>query len=202
MSLSGVVIVADSHMAMVLPDDISERISAFVAGKRAFPFIEKDELACVMYLYGRSAGVRQESEVAEATGLAQRTAGQMSVEIDGYLNSSAGKLDSEYIRSRYLNRELQLAVEKKNGAGRLAGDPAILSDCFAQHVAFYRQDYFFGLYGPLKEGELTADIRGALLGRMVMVCYNRKSEQELGSHPLIPVYVWFKERLQRQSSNI
>lgn len=199
-SLSGVVIVADSHMAMVLPDDIAERISAFVAGKLAFPFIEKDELACVMYLYGRSAGVRQEGEVAEAAGLAQRTAGQVSIEIDGYLNSSAGKLDSEYIRSRYLNRELQLAVEKKSGAGRLAGDPAIISDCFAQHVAFYKQDYFFGLYGPLKEGELTADIRGALLGRMVMVCYNRKREQELGSHPLIPVYVWFKGRLQ--SSNI
>lgn len=184
-------IVADSHMAMVLPDDISERISAFVAGRRPFPFVEKDELACVMYLYGKSAGVRQE-EVAEAAGLAQRTAGQVSIDIDGYLNSSAGKLDSEYIRSKYLNRELQLAVEKKDGAGRLAGDPAIISDCFAQHVAFYRQDYFFGLYGPLKEGELTADIRNPLLGRMVMVCYNRKSDQELGSHPLIPVYVWFK----------
>ena len=36
--------------------------------------------------------------------------------------------------------------------------------------------------------------RPALAGRMVMVCYNRRSEQELGSHPLIPVYVWFKER--------
>jgi hypothetical protein len=187
-------------MAMVLPDDIAERISAFVACKRAFPFIEKDEIVCIMYLYGRLAGVRQEGEVAEAAGLAQRTAGQMSIEIDSYLNSSAGKLDSEYIRSRYLNRELQLAVERKSGAGRLAGDPAIISDCFAQHVAYYKQDYFFGLYGPLKEGELTADIRSALLGRMVMVCYNRKSEQELGSHPLIPVYVWFKGRLQ--SSNI
>jgi hypothetical protein len=201
-SRSGVVIVADSHMAMVLPDDVSERISEFVAGRRGFPFIEKGELACVMYLYGRSAGVRHEDEVAEAAGLAQRTAGQVSIDIDGYINSSAGKLDSEYIRSKYLNRGLQLAVEKKSGAGRLAGDPAIISDCFAQHVAFYRQDYFFVLYGPLKEGELTADIRGSLLGRMVMVCYNRKSEQELGSHPLIPVYVWFKGRTQQQSSNI
>ncbi len=195
-------------MAMVLPDDISERISAFVAGKRGFPFIEKDELACVMYLYGRSTGVRQGEEVAEATGLAQRTAGQVSIDIDSYLNSSAGRLDPEYVRSKYLNRELQLAVEKKGGAGRLASDPTIISDCFSQHVAFYKQDYFFGLYGPLKEGELTADIHNALLGRMVMVCYNRKSEQELGSHPLIPVYVWFKGRVpaagvrQQQSSNI
>ena len=60
-------------------------------------------------------------------------------------------------------------------------------------MAFYKQDYFFGLYGPLKENELTADIRSALLGRMVMVCYNRKNEQALGVHPLIPVYTWFRK---------
>ncbi len=181
---------ADSHMAMVLPDGVSARIAEFVAGRRTFPFIEKSETMCVMYIYGMKEGVgRQAGQAAE---LAQRTAEQASVEIDGYINSSAGRLDPEYIRSRYINRGLQLAVEKK-GADRLASDPAVLSDCFAQHVAFYRQDYFFGLYGPLKENELTADIRSTLQGRMVMVCYNRKSEQELGSHPLIPVYTWFRK---------
>lgn len=184
-------VVADSHMAMVLPDGIAGRIAEFVAGRRTFPFIERDELACVMYLYGRKDGVGEQAE--QAAELAQRTAGQASMEIDGYLNSSSGKLDSEYIRSRYVNRGLQLAVEKKPGAERLASDPAVLSDCFAQHVAFYKQDYFFGLYGPLKENELTADIRPALLGRMVMVCYNRKSEKDLGAHPLIPVYTWFRK---------
>jgi hypothetical protein len=189
------VIVADSHLAMVLPDDVSKRISAFVAGKRTFPFIEKDELVCIMYIYGRSDGVRRNEEVVEATELAQRTAQQMSIEIDGYLNSSAGKLDSEYIRSKFVNRELQLVVEKKQGTDRLASDPAILSDCFAQHIAYYKQDYFFGLYGPLKENELTADIQRFLTGRMIMVGYNRKNEQDLDSHPLIPVYVWFKGRV-------
>ena len=184
-------IVADSHMAMVLPDDVAGRVADFMSGKASFPFIGRDEPMCLMYLYGRAAGIKPD-EVGEAAGLAQRTAGQMAIDIDGYANSSAGKLDSEYIRSKYLNRELQLAVENK--AERLAGDPTILSDCFAQHVAYYRQEYFFGLYGPLKDVELVSDIRSALAGRMVMVCYNRRSEQELGSHPLIPVYVWFKER--------
>ena len=184
-------IVADSHMAMVLPDDIAVRMADFMSGKAGFPFIGRDETICLMYLYGRAAGVKPD-EVGEAADLAQRTAGQMAIDIDGYVNSSAGKLDSEYIRSKYLNRELQLAVENKQA--RLAGDPAILSDCFAQHVAHYKQGYFFSLYGPLKEAELIADVRPALAGRMVMVCYNRRSEQELGSHPLIPVYVWFKER--------
>jgi hypothetical protein len=186
-------IVADSYMAMVLPDDIAARISEFVAGRRGFPFIEKDEIICLMYLYGKTAGVK-EGEIEEAAGLARRTSDQMSVDIERYKNSSQAKLDPEYIRSKFLNRGLQLAVEKKLAGDRLAGDPAVISDCFAQHVAFYKQDHFFGLYGPLKEGELTADIRPALLGRMVMVCYSKKGEHELGFHPLIPVYVWFRDR--------
>lgn len=186
-------IVADARMAMVLPEDIATRISDFVAGRRGFPFIEKDETICLMYLYGKTAGVK-EGEIEEAAGLAQRTADQMLVDIERYRNSSQAMLDPEYVRSKFLNRGLQLAVEKKLAGDRLAGDPAVISDCFAQHVAFYRQGHFFGLYGPLKEGELTADIKPVLLGRMVMVCYNKKGEQELNVHPLIPVYVWFSDR--------
>lgn len=190
-------IVADSHMAMVLPDDISARISDFVADKRGFPFIEKDETMCIMYLYGRTVGVK-DADIEEAAGLARRTANQMAVDIEVYKNSSQAKLDPEYIRSKFLNRGLQLAVEKKLAGDRLASDPAVLSDCFAQHVAFYRQDHFFSLYGPLKEEELTSDTKYALRGRMVMVCYNKKSENDLGSHPLIPVYVWFRDRVEQR----
>lgn len=188
-------IVADSHMAMVLPDGVAGRISDFIAGRLGFPFIEKDETVCVMYLYGSKAGVGDD-EVEEAAELARRTADQMSVDIDRYKNSSQTLLDAEYIRTKFVNRGLQLAVEKKLAGDRLVGDPAVLTDCFAQHVAYYRQEHFFGLYGPLKEAELTADIRSALFRRMVMVCYNKKSEEELGTHPLIPVYVWFKDRAE------
>jgi hypothetical protein len=180
-------------MAMVLPDDISRRIGEFIAGRRSFPFIGLDELACVMYLYGKDGKVG-DKEVEQVSSLAQKTASQMSQDIDIYVNSSAGKLDPEYIRSKYVNRQLQLAVEKKDGE-RISSDPAILSDCFAQHVAYYKQDYFFELYGPLKDGELTSDIRPALSGRMVMTCYNRKDAKETGvSHPLVPVYVWFRDQ--------
>ena len=180
-------------MAMVIPDNIAERIAEFVAGSRSFPFIEKDETMCLMYLYGRSNGIK-DSDIGEVAGLAGRTADQMAAEIDMSKNSSQARLDPEYIRSKFINRELQLAVERKLEANRLAGDPYLLADCFAQHVAFYKQNHFFGLYGPLKERELTADIRGALLGRMVMVGYNRKGWQELDTHPLVPVYVWFRDR--------
>jgi hypothetical protein len=181
-------------MAMVLPDDISTRISDFIAGRLGFPFLEKDETACLMYVYGKRNGVR-DSDIEEAFGLAKHTADQMSIDIDRYRNNSQALFEPEYVRNKFLNRSLQLAVEKKLVAGRLPGDPVVLADCFAQHVAFYRQDHFFALYGPLKEAELTADTRPALIRRMVMVCYNRKSEKELGAHPLIPVYVWFRDRI-------
>ncbi len=185
-------IVADSHMTMVLPDDIASRIAEFIAGRRTFPFVGRGELMCMMYLYGKSGRV-SEKETEEVSGLAQRTASQLGQEIDIYVNSSASKLDPEYIRSKYINRQLQLAVENK--PDRIAGDPAIISDCFAQHVAFYRQEYFFELYGPLKDAELTSDIRPMLAGRMVMVCCNRKEVHEPGlAHSLIPVYVWFRDQ--------
>lgn len=189
-------IVIDSYMAMILPDDIAERISEFIAGKRNFPFVGPDELMSIMYLYGRNSKIG-ECEIDEVSSLAQYTAFQMGQEIDIYINSSTSKLETEYIRSKYINRELQLAVERKpqDVKKRIAGDPAIISDCFAQHVAYYKQDYFLELYGPLRDSQLTSDIRSALAHRMVMVCYNRKGVQETRlAHPLIPVYVWFKDQ--------
>jgi hypothetical protein len=189
-------IVIDSYMAMILPDDIAERISEFIAGKRNFPFVGPDELISIMYLYGRNSKIG-EGEIDEVSSLAQHTASQMGQEIDIYINSSTSKLETEYIRSKYINRELQLAVERKpqDVKKRIAGDPTIISDCFAQHVAYYKQDYFLELYGPLRDSQLTSDIRSALAHRMVMVCYNRKGVQETRlAHPLIPVYVWFKDQ--------
>jgi hypothetical protein len=181
-------------MAMVLPDDISERIVQFISSKRDFPFIGKDEVICLMYLYGKDGRIKDEAEVQEASALAQKTAMQLGHDIDIYSNSSMGKLDTEYIRSKYLNRQLQLAVEKKEQA-RISGDPSIISDCFAQHVAYHKQPYFFGLYGPIKEGELTLDIRPALVERMLMMCYNKKDVADTGqTHPLVPAYVWFRDQ--------
>jgi hypothetical protein len=183
-------------MAMILPDDIAERISGFIAGKRNFPFVDSDELMCIMYLYGRNNMIK-EQEIDEVSSLAQHTASQLDKEIDICMNSSASKLETEYIRSKYINRELQLVVERKaqDIKKRITGDPAIISDCFVHHVAYYKQDYFLELYGPLKDSELTSDIRSVLTQRMIMVCYNRKGAQETRlTHPLIPVYVWFKDQ--------
>jgi hypothetical protein len=181
---------------MILPDNIEERISGFIAGKLAFPFVGSEELMCIMYLYGKNSKI-SENEINEVSSLAQQTASRLGQEINIYMNSSSSKLDAEYIRSNYINRELQLAVERKSQdiKKRIAGDPVIISDCFVQHVAYYKQDYFLELYGPLKSSELTSDIRAALADRMLMVCYNRKGAQDTRlSHPLIPVYVWFRDQ--------
>ena len=189
-------IVTDSYMAMILPDNIEERISGFIAGKLAFPFVGSEELMCIMYLYGKNSKI-SENEINEVSSFAQQTASRLGQEINIYMNSSSSKLDAEYIRSNYINRELQLAVERKSQdiKKRIAGDPVIISDCFVQHVAYYKQDYFLELYGPLKSSELTSDIRAALADRMLMVCYNRKGAQDTRlSHPLIPVYVWFRDQ--------
>jgi hypothetical protein len=188
--------VVDSYMAMILPDDIAERILRFIAGKVDFPFVDSDELMCIMYLYGRNSKIG-EGEIEEVSSLAQHTASQLGQDIDIYMNSPASKLETEYIRSKYINRELQLAVERKpqDVKKRIAGDPAIISDCFAHHVAHYKQDYFLELYGPLRDSQITSDIRSALALRMVMVGYNRKGAQETRlAHPLIPVYVWFRDQ--------
>lgn len=53
-------IVIDSYMAMILPDDIAERISGFIAGKRNFPFVGPDELMSIMYLYGRNSKIGED----------------------------------------------------------------------------------------------------------------------------------------------
>ena len=189
-------IVIDSYIAMILPDDIAERISGFIAGKLNFPFVGPDELMCIMYLYGRDSRI-DESEIDEVSSLAQHTASKLGQEIDICMNSSASKFETEYIRSKYINRELQLAVERKpqDVKKRTAGDPMIISDCFTHHIAYYKQDYFLELYGPLRDSQLTSDIHSALVHRMVMVCYNSKRAEETRlAHPLIPVYVWFKDQ--------
>ncbi|TLX66392.1 MAG: hypothetical protein E6L03_09465, partial [Thaumarchaeota archaeon] len=52
----------DLHMTMILPEDISERISSFISGAMDFPFIKKDELISVLYLYGKKDRIINHTE--------------------------------------------------------------------------------------------------------------------------------------------
>lgn len=194
----------DLHMTMILPEDISERISSFILGRSDFPYVKKDELISVLYLYGKSNAVLDNPERALA--IAKKTVETLEKSIEKYRNGPKSFFDSEYLRNNYIRRQLQITVDKNNNKNdkdvpdinkrRIINDPVILSECFLQHVAFYNQKYSFFFYGPLKESELTYDIRSLLSGKIVMLGYNKVQDELPFDHPIIPLYVWAKDNLR------
>lgn len=189
---------------MILPEDISERISSFISGRLDFPFVKKDELISLLYLYGKSNEVLDHPERVLA--IAKKTVETLEKAIEKYRNGPKSFFDSEYLRNNYIRRQLQIAVDKNNNKNdkdapdinkrRIINDPVILSECFLQHVAFYDQKYSFFFYGPLKENELTYDIRSLLSGKIVMLGYNKVQDELPFDHPIIPLYVWAKDNLR------
>ena len=191
-------------MTMILPEDISERISSFISGRLDFPFVKKDELISLLYLYGKSNAVLDHPERVLA--IAKKTVETLEKSIEKYRNGPKSFFDSEYLRNNYIRRQLQITVDKNNNKNgkdvpdinkrRIINDPVILSECFLQHVAFYNQKYSFFFYGPLKESELTYDIRKLLSGKIVMLGYNKVQDELPFDHPIIPLYVWAKDNLR------
>lgn len=192
---------------MILPEDISERISSFISGRLDFPFVKKDELISLLYLYGKSNEVLDHPERVLA--IAKKTVETLEKSIEKYRNGPKSFFDSEYLRNNYIRRQLQITVEKNNNKNdkdapdinkrRIINDPVILSECFLQHVAFYDQKYSFFFYGPLKENELTYDIRSLLSGKIVMLGYNKVQDELPFDHPIIPLYVWAKDNLRNNN---
>jgi hypothetical protein len=191
-------IISDSYMRMILPEDISNRLSEFIADRQNFPFIRNDELMCIFYLYGKKSGVRYDKEYSEVMNLAENTVIKLRRDIETYNDSPKLKLDSQFIRSKFINRELQVTIEEKKSVSkeRIINDPVLISDCFIQHVSYYNQEYFFQLYGPLREYDLINDVRKYLLGRMVMLGFNRKDEKSLPfQNAFIPLYIWIRDHM-------
>jgi hypothetical protein len=174
-------IIADSYMGIFLPPDISVRIKQFMAVKLDFPFLGKDELLAVFYLFGKDYKVIGESEVNAASDLAKRTVEQVSRDIRVYITMPQ-KMDARFTRENYTKRSLQIVVDSGGQPDvdrRVVGDPLILSDCFAQHVAYYRQDFFFELFPPLKAEQLPQALENKLIGRMLLLGFNVKNMQSL-----------------------
>jgi len=189
---------------MILPEDISERISAFISGKLDFPFVKKDELISVLYLFGKNNTIISHPE--KVLTIAKKTVERLEHSIQNYRNSPKSFFDSEFSRNNYIRRQLQITVEKNNinendkdrpniDNRRILTDPVILSECFSHHVAFYDQKYSFFLYGPLKDDELTHDLRNLLSGEIVLLGFNKEQDELPFDHPIIPLYIWAKENL-------
>jgi hypothetical protein len=185
-------------MGMIFPENISERISRFLDGKLNFPFIYGNELMCICFLYGRKWKVNGEEEYKQVIDLAAQTYRKLSTDIKAHSRNTEIDRITEFARSNYINRGLQITVETRskevNVDQRFFSDPVILSDCFARHIAYYDQDFFFQVYGPFKGSDLTSDMYEILQGRMVMIGYNMMDQKSLPfEHPLMPFYVWMRE---------
>jgi hypothetical protein len=183
-------------MGVFMPRDISRRVMQFMAAKTNFPFIKDDELIGVFYLFGKNYGV-DESELAQTSDLARRTVERIASDIRLY-RSTPSKLDPNFTRHNYTKRSLQIVVDNKQDFSevdrRVVGDPAILADCFAQHVSYYHHDFFFELFGPLKGQALPVKVVEKLEKRMVLVGYNVKSRSVLPyTSPLDPFIFWLMD---------
>ena len=190
-------------MGMFLPADISRRITLFIEGKLEFPFIKKEELIGAFFIFGKNNGIYVEDEILAATDLAKRTVVNLT-RIARMFHNSPNKMDSSFTRENYTKRVLEISIELKDnttnahftveGKKRIAGDPTILTDCFAQHIACHKQDQFFEIFQPLKENQLPVSLRSKLNGRMLLLGYNVKDSSSLPYESTIfPFLMWLKK---------
>jgi hypothetical protein len=163
-------------------------------GKENFPFVASHEIMCIMFMYGKRTKIDEKTKI-ETIDLARQTVDRIHLRVEGYKRNLITKMNTEYIRSGYLERELQIRTEENRvvSIDRIANDPVILCSCFEQHVSYYNQTFFFQIYGPLGEHELLKNL-GYLAGTMIMLGYNRKNEESLPfQHAIIPLYVWMRD---------
>lgn len=186
-------VVSDSYMGIFMPSDIAHRIKQFMTAMVNFPFIKKDEMIAAFYLLGKDHGVMGESEIKAATDLARRTVEQVARDIKVYLDTPQ-KMDARFTRENYTKRSLQIVVDsgvQSDVDRQVAGDPTILSDCFAQHIAHHGQGFFFELFQPFKADQVPALLKNRLEGRMLLLGFNVKDRQSLPfKSTLQPFFEW------------
>ena len=182
-------------MGLLFPEDLPERIKAFLAGKRDFPYISADEIIGLFYIFGKQKELSSGIETAQILQLCGNTARVFDRAFAHY-RTNVVPVDSSFTRSKYLKRQLQITVEMKgrSTSEKLYKDPIIVTDSIVQHISFHNEKYFFQVYGPLKEQEVVRDLHKSLLGRVVMVGFNREGEKSIPyTHPLIPLFALLRQ---------
>jgi len=186
---------ANSFMGLLFPEDLPERIKAFLAGKREFPYISADEIIGLFYIFGKQKEISSGIETAQILQLCGKTVRDFDKAIAQY-KANVFSMDSNFTRSKYLKRQLQIVVDMKerSTSEKLYKDPVIVADSIMQHISFHNEKYFFQVYGPLKEKEVVKDLHMSLLGRVVMVGFNRENEKSIPfAHPLIPLFTHLRQ---------
>ena len=188
----------DSYMGIFLPLDIQSRILQFMDGKLTFPFIRDDEVMGVFFLFGKDGRIRNSIDILNAKDLARNGMDQITKEVI-LCHAMSNRTTFDFVRENYTRRALQISTDTNNSLkrdsfdirDRISGDPTILISCFAQHIAYYRQDYFFELLNPLRPAQIPAHLRERMELRMLLLGFNTKNVENLPyNSTLVPFFDW------------
>ena len=190
-------------MGIFIPRDFSYRVLNFINGKTNLPFTQKDELVASFYIFGKDHRVNGQLEITNVKDIARKTMDQVASQVRIYANNPIN-MNQEMLRENFNKRSMQILIDSnsKNSnkkvnfdiTKRISKDPTILSECYAWHLAYYKQDYFFKLFNPLQGIDLPADLVEQLEGRMLLLGFNVKDSTKLPyDDPIIPFLYWLKE---------
>lgn len=188
----------DSYMGIFLPLDVQSRILQFMDGKLTFPFIRDDEVMGVFFLFGKDGRIRNSIDILNAKDLARNGMDQITKEVK-LCHAMSNRTTFDFVRENYTRRALQISTDTNNSLkrdsfdirDRISGDPTILISCFAQHIAYYRQDYFFELLNPLRPAQIPAHLRERMELRMLLLGFNIKNVENLPyNSTLVPFFDW------------
>lgn len=190
-------------MGIFIPRDFSYRVLNFINGKTNLPFTQKDELVASFYIFGKDHRVNGQLEITNVRDIARKTMDQVASQVRIYANNPIN-MNQEMLRENFNKRSMQILIDSnsKNSnkkvnfeiTKRISKDPTILSECYAWHLAYYKQDCFFKLFNPLQSSDLPADLVEQLEGRMLLLGFNVKDSTKLPyDDPIIPFLYWLKE---------
>ncbi|MDW0142044.1 MAG: hypothetical protein QOK82_02890 [Nitrososphaeraceae archaeon] len=196
-------IISDSYMGIFIPRDFSNRVLNFINGKSNLPFTQKDEIIASFYIFGKDHKVNGELEITNVKDIARKTMEQIARQVRIYANNPIS-MNQESLRENFNKRSMQILIDSNNKNSnkkinfditkRISSDPTILSECYAWHLAYYKQDYFFKLFNPLRGTDLPPDLVEQLEGRMLMLGFNVKNSAKLTyDDPIIPFLQWLNE---------
>jgi len=192
----------DSYMGIFMPRDIQNRILQFMDGKLTFPFIRGDEIVGVFFLFGKDGKISNEIDILNAKDLARNGMNQITKEIN-LCNYMSNRITFDFVRENYTRRALQISSDLNNSSkrdgfkirDRISGDPTILINCFAQHIAYYRQDYFFELLNPMRAAQIPEPLREKMELRMLLLGFNTKNAENLPyNSTLAPFFDWLSTK--------
>jgi hypothetical protein len=190
-------------MGIFLPRDFPNRVLSFINGKNDLPLTEKDEIIASFYIFGKDHKVNGDLEITNVKDIARKTMEQLARQVR-VLSSNPTSMNQELLRENFNKRSMQILIDSNiqnnnnkisfDITRRISRDPTILSDCYAWHITYYKQDYFFKLFNPLRGTDLPPGLVGQLEGRMLMLGFNVKNSANLTyEDPIIPFLEWMNE---------